>query len=124
MKTVAEINQLTREFWREYQLVTDRLMKKSMVLKRTVELVNEEDMHEPIYSRKPWDYLLRHSNAQIGQKMAARGRKARGVPKADPLTGLIRDIQKANPEISERRLWLKLRAEQGLGVVIAVVVGS
>jgi hypothetical protein len=57
MRTLAEINQLNREFWREEQVVTDRLMKKSMVLKKTVELVNEEDRHAPIYSRKSWDYL-------------------------------------------------------------------
>jgi hypothetical protein len=81
MKTLAEINELNREFWRQQQLVNDQLMKKSMVLKKTFELVKEEDKHEPIYSRKSWDYLLRHSNTEISQEMAARGRKARDVPK-------------------------------------------
>jgi hypothetical protein len=118
---LKDINQRNAQFWS----ARAELMKEQRSDERLVRIVMCQIEQEavrgvPIYYRRTFEAWLDDAANAKATFHTEPSRKGGQAPKADPLSNLIVDLHKEDPQMNGRQLFHALRKEVGKGVIISI----
>jgi hypothetical protein len=119
IKTLADINRRSREFWaEETSLLTERLSNEVLRIVAFKILQDEETREVPVKFRKCLNAALADASNSQSHFATMLGRKGGQASKRDTLQRLIEHVVENNHEISVRELFKELKSRQAVRDVV------
>jgi hypothetical protein len=121
ISTVQEVNEANRQFWLEQNRIREERTTDPALLEIATNAVRSEaERGLPIAWHKSFEMALADAEVAKTCFQANFSRKGGKKPKSDALQVLIVDIVSANPNISEKDLFLKLEEQISQGIIESI----
>ena len=125
MPTLAELNQVYREFWSVQSKITLRRLDDPVLREAAMERMRLEHLRRmPLCYRVSLDSILEEYDRLINRARSEQGRKGGREKRRGALQELINDIVRRRPQITAPELLEALRREQGNGMIDDIDDGS
>ena len=117
--TIEDLNEENRRFWRTQSELFDKRMSDEPLNRiAAMDLYSETLRQVPIYSQKSLEQALADAEKSKSTWQTAFSRKGGSTPRCDALQGLIEEIVRENPKITQGQLLRKLKGARGAGTVV------
>lgn len=121
VQKLMEINQRNAQFWSaRAELMEEQTSDERLVQIAMNNIEQEAARGVPVYYRRTFEAWLDEASNAKATFHTEPSKKGGQAPKADPLSKLVVDLHKANPQMNSRQLFYALRKEVGKGIIVSI----